>query len=176
MAEAGYPNGEGFPEVAYLFNTDQDHARIAERMQAAWSRELNVDVKLENQEWQVYLSNRREGNFDFGRSSWLGDYVDPMTFLDIWMTNNSTNRNMYTNPPFDEVIERAWVTQNREEYFRLMHEAERLLLEDGAVIPIYHYTNTHLRNPALEGVIITPMGIQLYHWARWNEDKLEVGS
>jgi oligopeptide transport system substrate-binding protein len=173
MAEAGYPDGQGFPPVTYLYNTDVDHARIAEFMQAAWRRELNVDVQLENQEWQVYLQNSRDGNFDFGRRSWLGDYVDPMTFLDIWMTDNSSNRNKYSNPEFDALVEQAWYTSDREEYFRLCHEAEHSLCEDGALIPMYHYTNTYLRNPALEGVYVTPSGVQLFHDARWNEEMIE---
>lgn len=173
LAEAGYPNGEGFPDVAYLFNTDSDHARIAERMQAAWRRELNVNVRLENQEWQVYLDSRREGNYDMGRGGWLGDYVDPMTFLDIWMTYNSTNRSQYSNPEFDRLVEQAWVTQDREEYFRICHEAERVLLADSAMIPIYYYRNTFLQSPALEGLYMTPMGIPLFQRCHWNTDKIE---
>jgi oligopeptide transport system substrate-binding protein len=172
LAEAGYPNGEGFPEVSYIFNTSVDHARVAEMMQAAWRRELNVDVNLENMEWQVYLDNRREGNFDFGRGGWLGDYVDPMTFLDIWMTHNSNNRNNYSNLEFDGLIEQAWQTRDRDEYFRLCHEAERSLLGDGAAIPIYYYSNTFLQNPAIEGLNITPMGVMLFHDARWNPETL----
>jgi oligopeptide transport system substrate-binding protein len=173
LAEAGYPNGEGFPDVAYIFNTSQDHARVAEMMQAAWRRELNVNVRLENMEWQVYLDNRREGNFDFGRGGWLGDYVDPMTFLDIWMTNNSNNRNHYSNLEFDRLIEQAWQTRDREEYFRLCHEAERSLLADGAAIPVYYYSNTFLQNPAIEGLMLTPMGVMLFHDAHWNLEMLE---
>lgn len=172
LAEAGYPNGEGFPEVSYIFNTSVDHARVAEMMQAAWRRELNIDVNLENMEWQVYLDNRREGNFDFGRGGWLGDYVDPMTFLDIWMTNNSNNRNGYSNPEFDRLIEQAWHTRDRDEYFRLCHEAEQSLLEDGAAIPVYYYSNTFLQNPAIEGLNITPMGVMLFHDAHWNLETL----
>jgi oligopeptide transport system substrate-binding protein len=174
MAEAGYPNGRGFPQVTYSFNTDADHAKVAEMLQAAWRRVLNIDVRLENQEWQVYLDNHRNGNFQFGRASWIGDYVDPMTFLSIWLSYDTSNRNGYANAEYDHLVEEAQRTQDRQRYFELCHEAERVLMDDMALIPIYYYANTFLQNPALDGLIYTALGTPLFHHARWNVDMIRA--
>lgn len=172
LAEAGYPNGAGFPDVAYLYNTDAMHAQVAEMMQAAWKRELNLNIRLENQEWQVFLDSRQNGNFDIGRGSWIGDFIDPMTFLAMWTTWDTSNTNGYSNAEYDRLIARALQTADREEYFRLCHEAHRVLMDDMAMIPILYYTNTFLQNPALEGLIHTSLGTPLFHRAHWNLERL----
>jgi oligopeptide transport system substrate-binding protein len=160
--------------VTYSFNTDADHAKVAEMLQAAWRRVLNIDVRLENQEWQVYLDNHRNGNFQFGRASWIGDYVDPMTFLSIWLSYDTSNRNGYANAEYDHLVEEAQRTQDRQRYFELCHEAERVLMDDMALIPIYYYANTFLQNPALDGLIYTALGTPLFHHARWNVDMIRA--
>jgi oligopeptide transport system substrate-binding protein len=173
LAQAGYPNGEGFPEVTYAYNTHDDHRKIAERLQATWKRVLNIDIGLENQEWQVFHARRREGAFQFHRGGWIGDYVDPMTFLHIYLSYDGNNTLGYANSRYDSLVEAAQQTADREEYFRLCHEAEAVLIgEDMANIPIYHYAQEFLVNPALEGINVTPMGIVLFHSARWSVERL----
>jgi oligopeptide transport system substrate-binding protein len=176
LAEAGYPNGEGFPTVQYLYNTGETHRQIAERLKADWERVLNVHVELVNQESQVHSANVDSGNFQMTRSSWFGDYSDPMTFLDMWMTGNGNNRSDYSNPEYDALVTVAQHTVDRGEYFRLCHEAERMILDNGVIAPVMFYSNEFLKNPALEGMIATPEGGLYFHHAHWNHERLREAS
>ena len=91
MARAGYPNGEGFPKLTLLYNTSDSHKAIAEAIQAMWREGLGIQVELMNQEWAVFQDTVKLGNFQVGRASWIGDYVDPMTFLELWTSYSGKN-------------------------------------------------------------------------------------
>lgn len=162
LAEAGYPNGEGFPVVTYLYNTSQGHQAIGEALQNMWLTELGVQVELENQDWSVFLVERKEGNFSIARHGWIADYNDPMTFLDMWMTGGGNNDAQYSNPKYDELIQAAKASSDQEERMKLMHEAEAIAIgEDFIVAPIYFYTNSHMMKPNVQGMYYTPLG---YHF------------
>lgn len=88
LAEAGYPNGEGFPAVEYMYNTDDRHKAIAEALQNMWQTELGVTVNLSNQDWNVFLKSRKDGDFQIARNGWIADYNDPCSFLDMWYTGD----------------------------------------------------------------------------------------
>ena len=107
LAEAGYPNGKGFPKFTIHFNTSESHRAIAEAIQQMWKEELNIDVRLENQEWKVYLDTQNNKNYDLSRSAWIGDFMDPVTFLSMWTTGNGNNNTNWGNPKFDAFIEQA---------------------------------------------------------------------
>ena len=92
LAEAGYPEGKGFPLVNYLYNEAQLTEGIAVELQSIWKRELGVSVLLARQEWKVYLSSLNQLDYGIGRSSWVGDYPDPNTFLDIFTSTSGNNR------------------------------------------------------------------------------------
>ena len=85
LAEAGYPNGEGFPVVTYLYNTDDSHKAVAEALQNMWQTVLGVTVQLDNQEWATFLQTRKDGDYSIARNGWIADYNDPMSFLDMWL-------------------------------------------------------------------------------------------
>ncbi len=107
LAEAGYPNGKGFPKFTIHFNTLESHRAIAEAIQQMWKEELNIDVALENQEWKVYLDTQNNKNYDLSRSAWIGDFMDPVTFLSMWTTGNGNNNTNWGSPKFDALIEQA---------------------------------------------------------------------
>ncbi|MEG1894563.1 MAG: ABC transporter substrate-binding protein, partial [Clostridia bacterium] len=104
LAEAGYPNGEGFPVVEYLYNTSDAHKAVGEALQEMWKQELGVTVTLNNQEWNTFLQTRKDGNYDIARNGWIADYNDPMSFLDMWITGGGNNDAQYNNPAYDELI------------------------------------------------------------------------
>jgi len=95
LAEAGYPNGKGFPKITILYNTSEGHRKIAEAIQQMWSKELGIKVELLNQEWKVYLDSRDNHQFDVARAGWIGDYLDPKTFLDMFITGASFNKGIH---------------------------------------------------------------------------------
>jgi oligopeptide transport system substrate-binding protein len=107
LAEAGYPGGRGFPSVGILYNTLEAHKKIAEVISDQLSRNLGISVVAYNQEWQSYLATQRLLNYDISRATWIGDYLDPNTFLDMWVTNGGNNQTGFSSPKYDAIIRAA---------------------------------------------------------------------
>jgi oligopeptide transport system substrate-binding protein len=107
LAEAGYPEGRGFPEIGILYNTLEDHRKIAELVADQLRRALGVRVVPYNQEWQSYLATTQAGDYHLSRAGWIGDYVDPNTFLDLWVTNGGNNQTGWGDPLYDRLIRAA---------------------------------------------------------------------
>ena len=150
LAEAGYPNGKGFPRLKILFNTLEAHRTIAEAIQQMWKEELNIDVGLENQEWKVYLESQNTFNYDISRSAWIGDFMDPVTFLTLWTTGNGNNNTHWSNPKYDELIRAAGETGDPKARFDLLHRAEALFLNEPPVVLVYWYVRQDLMDPSVK--------------------------
>jgi oligopeptide transport system substrate-binding protein len=150
LAEAGYPNGEGFPRVDILYNTSELHKPIAEALQAMWKTELNIDTGLRNQEWKVYLDSMDRLDYALARSGWIGDYVDPYNFLECYLTGNGNNRTGWSNAEYDELLAKSVAEPDNAKRFEYFQQAEAILLESAPVIPLYFYTNPRLMDTAVE--------------------------
>lgn len=145
LAEAGYPNGVGFPTISVLYNTDDAHRQIAEFIQQQLKENLNINVVLENQEWATYLANRNSGNFQIARAGWVGDYQDPNTFLDMFITGAGMNGGKYSNAEYDALIQQAATMAAGEERFNVLKQAENILInQDQAIIPLYVYVSQNM--------------------------------
>jgi oligopeptide transport system substrate-binding protein len=153
LAEAGYPDGEGWPGVEIVYNTQEAHRKIAVAVQQMWKDELNIDVTISNQEWKVYLDSVSTMNFDVARRGWIGDYVDPNNFLDLYLTDGGNNNTGFADPVYDDLVQRqAPRATTREERFAVFYEAEKRLMEQMPIIPIYTYTSKHLIHPSVCGL------------------------
>ena len=150
LAEAGYPNGEGFPEIELLYNTNEGHRNIAEAIQQMWTESLNVNIKLSNQEWKVYLDSQRNLDYDISRAGWTGDYPDPNTFLDMWTSWSEQNQTGWNNKKFDDLIKSAAGEQDSAKRFEFFQNAEAVLLEEMPIIPIYYYTRVYALRPEVK--------------------------
>jgi oligopeptide transport system substrate-binding protein len=144
LAEAGYPGGEGFPELYLLFNTSEGHRKIAEAVVAMWNDTLGINMQLENKEWKVFLDAQSHLDYDVGRSGWIGDYMDPITFLEMFTTGNGNNDTGWSSARYDELIAAGFRSQSEEEHFGHLLEAEAILLEELPVVPLYWYTRIYL--------------------------------
>lgn len=163
LAEAGYPNGEGFPVVEYLYNTNDNHKAIGEALQNMWQTELGVTVSLNNQDWAVFLDTRKNGDYSIARNGWIADYNDPMSFIDMWMTGGGNNDAQYSNPEYDRLVKAAKSTDVAADRMNYMHQAEDILIgEDSVLAPIYFYVNTKMVAPGLEGIYYTPLGYYFF--------------
>ncbi len=159
LAEAGYPNGEGFPTVEYTYNTDDKHKAIAEALQNMWQEVLGVTVTLNNQDWNVFLESRKQGDYQIARNGWIADYNDPCSFLDMWYTDGGNNDAQYSNPEYDAQIDAAKATSNQEERMAAFHAAEDILIEQDSVLaPIYFYTQPYMLADDIQGMYYTPLG------------------
>ncbi|WP_243391572.1 peptide ABC transporter substrate-binding protein [Pseudohalioglobus lutimaris] len=152
LAEAGYPRGRGFPDIELVFNTSENHRTVTSAVQQMWKDELNIEVTLANQEWKVYLDTLDTGDYDIGRMGWVAD-VYPGSFLDPLVTEGGTNRTGFSNVRYDEIIlHDTRATTDPKRLMALYREAERLLLEEVQLIPIYNYKSKRLAQPSLEGL------------------------
>jgi oligopeptide transport system substrate-binding protein len=150
LAEAGYPKGKGFPKFTIHFNTLESHRAIAEAIQQMWKEELGIDVTLENQEWKVYLDTQNSMNYDLSRSAWIGDFMDPVTFLSMWTTGNGNNNTHWSSPKYDALIEQAARTGDPKARFEVLHQAEEIFLSELPVVLVYWYTNAYLLQPSVQ--------------------------
>jgi oligopeptide transport system substrate-binding protein len=138
LSQAGYPEGRGFPKLIYAFNTNETHQRIAENIQAQLKRNLNIQIELKNEEWKVYLKNLVTDAYPLFRMGWVGDYVDPDTYMALMTSFSENNRGRYKSKVFDDLVFRALKPKDFAKRKALYDEAQRVLLEkDAAVIPLY---------------------------------------
>jgi oligopeptide transport system substrate-binding protein len=151
LAEAGFPNGEGFPEVEVLFNTSEAHREIAVAIQQMWRRELGIHVRLHNEEWKVYLDSRRAGRFEILRAGWIGDFNDPATFLDLFTRASGNNPSGWSHDDYEKWMLAARATRDPAERKRLFGKAEALLLQEAPVIPLYFYVRSTLLDERVRG-------------------------
>lgn len=152
LAEAGYPNGEGFPEFVLMYNTSEAHQTIAEILQEQWKTNLGITCTLENQEWATFQDTRKEGNFELARGGWLTDFMDPSGMLGIFKNLDvAYNDPNYYNPDFEAALDKAGSATTPAEHFAALYEAQDIFMADMPVIPIYHYSDLMLASPNLEG-------------------------
>lgn len=153
LAEAGYPNGEGFPEVELLYNTNESHRKIAVAIQQMWNTKLNVSIGLVNQEWKVYIDSRNRLDYDIARAGWIGDYVDPMNFLDLGLSTNGNNRSGYVVPEYDQMIMQTIPSaRTPEERNKRFFDAETRIMTDLPFVPIYTYKTKYLAHPSVKNL------------------------
>lgn len=148
LRKAGYKSGSEVPEFTIIINTSDQHKSIAVVIQDMWKKTLGItNVKIENQEWKVYQKTTQDLKYDVSRAGWIGDFIDPTTFLGIWVTGDSNNYTGWSNPEFDRLLtESSFVSDPTERYAKLA-EAEAILLEELPILPLYWYTRVYLLHP-----------------------------
>lgn len=153
LAEAGYPNGENFPEIELIYNTSEANKDIAEALQQMLKKNLNVNLRILNQEWKVFLNTTKNLNYQMCRSSWIGDYVDPNTFLDMFVTGGGNNRTGWGSKEYDSLIKAAAGEPDTKKRFALLTKAEGILVEDELpVMPIFFYVSHNMYRDNVKGI------------------------
>jgi len=151
LIEAGYPNGEGLPIFELLVNNSGNHQIIAEAIQEMWRRDLGIKIAVVNMEQKTLLSQRRTLDYQIMRSDWVGDYLDPSTFLNVFSGNSGNNHTGWNSPEYDDLLYQADRTADTAARYALMYRAEEILLREAPIIPIYYYTTVRLVHPAVRG-------------------------
>lgn len=140
LEEAGYKDGKGFPTITLLYNQEGDHGNIMQAIANMWKENLGINVSLSQQEWKVFQSTRSEKKYQIARHGWSGDYVDPMTFLEMWTSTSTLNEAGFSNNEYDALIKDAIKEQDTKKREEILHKAEDILMDEMPVIPIYYYT------------------------------------
>lgn len=174
----------GFPELTYIFNTGTGHQKIAEYLQGLYAG-YGITMNVTSQEWGTFLNTRKDGNYSVARNGWLGDYNDPISFLDMWTTGSGNNDCQLGKGPYetyagysyddktgltwaqsyDALIAQVKASKDPVERFALMHKAENVLMSTGAICPIYYYTDVFMIKPTIEGFFASPLGFKYFMYA-----------
>ncbi|MGC9551008.1 ABC transporter substrate-binding protein [Vibrio metoecus] len=150
LEAAGYSKSNPL-KFTLLYNTSENHKKIATAVQSMWKTTLGVDIALENQEWKTFLDTRRQGNFDATRAGWCGDYNEASSFLTLLMSSNSSNDSKYHSAEYDATLDKAMTSTSEEERQKLYADAEKLLARDMPIAPIYQYVRSRLVSPTVGG-------------------------
>ena len=167
LKEAGYENGKGLPSIELMCNPG--HEPIMEAVQNMWKENLGVNVTISSQDWNVFLETRKQGDFQVARDGWLGDYNDPVSFIDIWVTGGGNNNAQWSNKEYDKIVSEIKSTTDAKERYAKMHEAEDILAKDMPIIPIYFYTDLYLISDKLEGMYTSPLGYKYFMYCTVTE-------
>jgi len=154
------------PPITLSYNTSEGHKKIAEAIQDQWKKSLGVEVKLENKEWKVYLEDLHQGKFQIGRMGWLGDFNDPINFLELYKDKNGGNNDTrWENPKYKELLNKSALEADPEKRKAILAEAEAILMEEMPIAPIYFYTQSYVKNDNIKGVILDGLGFVDWKWA-----------
>jgi oligopeptide transport system substrate-binding protein len=153
LAEAGYPEGKGFPKVELLYNTNELHRVITQAVQQMWKEHLGIQMELTNVEWKVYLARQSGLDYQVSRAGWIGDYVDPNTFLDMWVTGGGNNQTGWSSKRYDELIgQAACRIVNAKDRMQALQQAERVLVVDEVpILPLFTYVNKGMLGRRIKG-------------------------
>ena len=149
LAEAGYPNGQGFPDVSLLYAGRGNAPQVATEMQALWRRDLGItSIHLRAQEWKVYLNTQDLIDFDLCLSAWIGDYNDPQTFIDMFVTAGGNNDTNWGNSQYDQMLQTSENTADPAQRMQILSDMEKILVADDVpIIPVYFWVGMSLYYP-----------------------------
>lgn len=164
LADAGYPDGEGFPSISYTTNDAGYHKVVAEYLQQAWAQ-LGIDLQVDIVEWASFTPMRRNGDFDVARNGWVGDYSDPSNMLELFYSTNGNNDGKFNNADFDAAIELSRTTLDSAERSKALHTAEDVLMEETGCIPVAYYNDFWLQSDKITGSWHSPYGYWYFMYA-----------
>ncbi|MGG1663341.1 peptide ABC transporter substrate-binding protein [Brevibacillus sp. NRS-1366] len=154
------------PPISLSYNTSEGHQLIAQTIQKQWRDTLGVDVKLENKEWKVFLEDMHNGNYQIGRMGWLGDYSDPINFLELFKDKDGgLNDTKWENSKYQALLNQSATQKDPDKRRQLLAEAEAILMDEMPVAPIYFYTNQWVQNEKVKGIVLDGLGSIDYKWA-----------
>lgn len=164
LADAGYPDGEGFPTISYTTNDAGYHKVVAEYLQQAWA-ELGIDLQVNIVEWSSFTPMRRSGDFEVARNGWVGDYSDPSNMLELFCTTNGNNDGKFSNADFDAAIDTSRSTLDATERSTALHTAEDILMDQAGCIPLAYYNDFWLQSSKITGAWHSAYGYWYFMYA-----------
>jgi oligopeptide transport system substrate-binding protein len=162
LVEAGFPGGRGLPTLDLQVRNDEYQPRLAEVLQAAWKKELGVTITLTPLEQKTWVQNQQTLNYTISGAGWIGDFVDPVTFLDLFVSGGGNNWTGWANPDYDNLIRQAVGTADPAARLEFFQQAEALLLEQSPIVPVYFGVRAYLIHPAVHGWEPSLLGLHQY--------------
>jgi len=166
LAEAGYPDGKGFPGFEIVYTTNETTKAIVEASIEMWKTNLGItNITARNVESKVRLEKRKTGDFQFTYTGWYGDYLDPMTYIDLPVTGGGQNEMRFSDPEYDRLVKEAKQTGDQAKRMQLMHQAEQILFDKMGIIPLTFQVKVYLQNPKVTGVYRNALNLIDFKWA-----------
>ncbi|MBB5350198.1 oligopeptide transport system substrate-binding protein [Haloferula luteola] len=150
LAEAGYPDGKGFPRFSVLISRPAARAST-EALQAMWREHLNIIVDIQNKDWGSYISAQQSLDFDIASAGWIGDYLDPTTFLNLWTQGNGNNNTGWSNPEFENLLDQAAHESDAAQRLEILRKAESVVMAEQPILPVAYYSRNYLLRPEVKG-------------------------
>ena len=164
LAAAGYPDGKGFPTITYSTNDSGYHVAVAEYLQQCYKEVLGITMNIDKVEWASFTSQRREGDYEMARNGWVMDYNDASNMIELLYSTNGNNDGKYKNADFDKAIDESKVA-DATAHFKALHDAEKIMMEDYANIPVAYYNDFWLQSSSLKGTWHSPYGYWYFQYA-----------
>jgi oligopeptide transport system substrate-binding protein len=158
LAQAGYPNGKGFPAFTLLYESQSMQRSICEAIQEMWKKNLGITCTFKGEEWGVFKADRVALNYDVALASWSGDYMDPNTFLDMYVTGAGNSQTGWSNKSYDALITKAKTTADPKARMATLHAAEKILMTDFPILPIFYSTNPVLLSKHIKNFFQSTLG------------------
>jgi oligopeptide transport system substrate-binding protein len=166
LADAGFPGGDGFKPFEVMVRNDGVQGPVMEAIQAMWSKQLGIHATLATLEQKTWIQNQQTLNYTVSTAGWAGDFLDPVTFLDLFVTGGGNNWTGWGDSAYDALIAQAARTQNPSERFGVFQKAEAYLLQQGPVAPLYYGAHTYLIHPDVKGWTPALLGYHRYSLIR----------
>ena len=166
LAAAGFPRGEGFPDLEIMSRSREINQSILEAVQQIWRTELGIELNIAMKEQRVWLDDETHLNYDISNARWIGDYVEPYTFLELFLSYSGNNNTGWANADYDALLRQAAAESDEATRYALYQQAEALLVADTPIAPIYHGTQVFLKRPEVQGWPPALLGFHRYHLVR----------
>lgn len=163
LAEAGYPEGKGFPTITYSTNDTGYHKALAEYLQQVY-KDLGITMNIDIVDWSSFTPKRRAGEYEMARNGWVMDYNDASNMIELFYSSNGNNDGKYNNPAFDKAMNDSKVA-DKTAHFAALHEAEKIVSEDYGFIPVAYYNDFWLQSTSLKGTWHSPYGYWYLQYA-----------
>ena len=164
LAAAGYPGGEGFPVITYSTNDTGYHVAVAEYLQSCYKEVLGITMNIDRVEWASFTPLRRAGDYEMSRNGWVMDYNDASNIIELLYSTNGNNDGKYNSAAFDTAINNSRCA-DQGDHFKALHDAEKIMMEDYACIPVAYYNDFWLQSPSLKGSWHSPYGYWYFQYA-----------
>ncbi len=164
LADAGYPDGAGFPAITYSTNDAGYHKVVAEYLQQAWA-EIGVELKVDIVEWASFTPMRRNGDYDASRNGWVGDYSDPSNMLDLLYSTNGNNDGKFNNAEYDAAMDTSRTTLDAAERSAALHKAEDIIMNEAACVPVAYYNDFWLQSSKIQNMWHSAYGYWYFMYA-----------
>ena len=166
LAEAGYPNGEGFPTLQLSYYENDTVKKVVEAMAEMLKNNLNIDVEVSSAEWSIFYDDVQQGNYMVAAMGWSADYLNPMSFLPLCKTDDSTNNLFYSNEEYDALVEQVMAESDPEKAAELTMEADAIVSNDYVVLPLYYKSNNYLMHDNVSGYYMNASGMLYFRNAK----------